>query len=112
MDPLNGTYAAAYDAARQQTVLFGASPDDGSSVTWIWDGTNWTQKSPANSPSPRYDFGLAYDAVHQQTLLFGGVESRGRILRGRLLKVRPRATGLLSRLMWHASRSCCSEGAQ
>ena len=51
----------AYDAARAQVVLFGGldgqilqdehplEKDD----TWVWDGTNWTQKSPANSPPPR-----------------------------------------------------------
>jgi len=35
----------AYDAARRQVVLFGGGPLDAPSrATWIWDGTNWTQR--------------------------------------------------------------------
>lgn len=41
--------------------------------TWTWDGTNWTQKSPANSPSPRYGHAMAPDPVAGESMLFGGV---------------------------------------
>jgi hypothetical protein len=63
-----GTYALAYDAARQQVVLFGAG-------TWVWDGTNWNQKMPANSPAYREDHAMAYDAARQQVVIFGGGNS-------------------------------------
>ena len=40
--------------------------------TWTWDGTDWTQRTPAHSPSPRYCLGMAYDAARGQVVLFGG----------------------------------------
>ena len=75
--------AAAYDAARAQTVMFG-----GLLVTWpgwlasgplfvstyadgaLWDGTTWTPM-PAG-PSARYGHSMAYDSARQRTVLFGG----------------------------------------
>ena len=36
------------------------------------DGTNWTQRNPTSSPSPRFNFALAYDSVRQRVILFGG----------------------------------------
>jgi uncharacterized protein (TIGR03437 family) len=70
-------YAMAYDAAHGQTVLFGGGPTavaaDGLNDTWVWDGSNWTQKSPQNNPSTRLFPAMAYDPVHSQTVLFGGM---------------------------------------
>lgn len=64
-----------YDAARQQTVLFGgctsASPC-ASAETWVWDGTTWTKKSPATSPPARYAGSFAYDPATGNSVLFGG----------------------------------------
>ena len=45
--------AMAFDAGRAETVLFsGGSQQNGQpgNETWIWDGTNWSQRSPAVSP--------------------------------------------------------------
>jgi hypothetical protein len=65
----------AYDAARGEAVLFGGFGKPGSALfgdTWTWDGTDWTQRTPAHSP-PRRDFlGMAYDAARGQVVLFGG----------------------------------------
>ena len=64
----------SYDDARQVAVLFGgrvgadASADD----TWEWDGTSWTERSPATVPQGRNRAGLAYDAVRQRTVMVGG----------------------------------------
>jgi hypothetical protein len=58
---------AAYDSARQVTVLFNQYGQ-----TWEWNGANWTQRSPAASPPARYYGAMAYDALHGQTVLFGG----------------------------------------
>jgi len=72
--------AMAYDSAHGQTVLFGGhySYDFGflfysglSNDTWVWDGSNWTQKSPQNRPSSRRGV-MTYDSAHGQTVLFGG----------------------------------------
>ena len=66
----------AYDAARGQVVLFGG--DNGSNPvadTWVWDGSNWINKTPldpAMSPSPRADHSMAFDAAQGQVVLFGG----------------------------------------
>ena len=65
-----------YDAARQKVVLFGGYTDVTNSNlgdTWEWDGTNWTEMLPTNSPSPREGATMAYDALHQQVILYGGV---------------------------------------
>jgi hypothetical protein len=70
--------AMAYDATHGQIVLFGGFHRTSATVasylndTWVWDGTNWTQKSPATSPPPRSGAAMAYDATNSQTVLFGG----------------------------------------
>jgi hypothetical protein len=67
-----------YDAARQKVVLFGGETVDANgtfsflSDTWLWDGGNWVQASPANSPPARYSGAMTYDAAHSQVVLFGG----------------------------------------
>src|SRR5207249_602692 len=66
----------AYDAAHGQMVLFGGTFGGTLSTnfndTWVWDGTNWTQKSPITSPPGRFWHAMAYDAAHGQVLMFGG----------------------------------------
>jgi hypothetical protein len=67
--------AMAYDSKRMQVVLFGgqdAITNQYQGDTWVWDGFNWTQISPANSPRPRAQHTLVYDSVNQQVVLFGG----------------------------------------
>ncbi len=67
--------AIAYDATRQQEVLFGGRDATNTLVgdTWVWDGGNWAQKNPASAPSARRFHAMAYDALHQQLVLFGGI---------------------------------------
>jgi hypothetical protein len=73
-----GEHAMAYDAARQRIVLFGGVFDDGTvsgsslSETWEWDGSAWSQRSPATSPSARSGHAMAYDAARQRIVIFGG----------------------------------------
>lgn len=65
--------AVAFDAVRNQLVLFGgyaANVEQGS--TWVWDGVDWTQKNPANSPLPRYGARMVWDGTRQEIVLFGG----------------------------------------
>jgi len=66
-----------YHFARLKTVLFGGSANGngfGNNLgdTWTWDGNNWTQMQPNNSPRARSSPGLAYDSARQRTVLFGG----------------------------------------
>jgi len=73
--PARNFHAMAYDSLHQQVVLFGGSTSSYLSLlsdTWVWDGSNWAQKSPANSPPARFNHAMAYDAAHGQVVLFGG----------------------------------------
>jgi uncharacterized protein (TIGR03437 family) len=72
-------HAMAYDSAHSQVVLYGGSAAvlfGGPAIifndTWTWDGSNWTQKSPSNSPSARVGHAMAYDSAHSQVVLYGG----------------------------------------
>jgi hypothetical protein len=70
----------AYDAAHNQTVLFGGVnlfTTGFFNDTWIWDGNAWSQQTPVNSPAPREQAGMAYDAARGQTVLFGGQSFSG-----------------------------------
>ncbi len=67
----------AYDAARQEVLLFGGSPTQGHDEgalgdTWTWDGSTWTERAPPTSPPGRYGMGMAYDAALREVVLFGG----------------------------------------
>ncbi len=76
-------HAMAYDAAREQVVLFGGGGlltpfsfrqfDD----TWVWDGESWALTSSANRPSPRSGHAMLYDATRGQVVMFGGGDESG-----------------------------------
>jgi hypothetical protein len=62
-----------YDATRGTTVMFGGVGPNGSfNETWIWDGTDWTEVFPANTPPVRYAAGFAFDAIENQSVVFAG----------------------------------------
>lgn len=71
---LEGRYgpAVAYDAARDNVVLFGGHHISARNETFTWNGTNWNQRSPSQSPSTRYHTRAVFDSLRQQTVLFGG----------------------------------------
>lgn len=48
--------------------------------TWSFDGTNWTQLSPATSPSARRRHSGAYDLARGRLVMFGGEDSGSTIL--------------------------------
>jgi hypothetical protein len=63
----------AFDPGTGQLVLFGGTyPGANLNDTWTWNGTTWTQLSPASSPSPRGYSSMAYDPGTGQLVLFGG----------------------------------------
>ncbi|MCA8954298.1 MAG: hypothetical protein KDE27_32620 [Planctomycetes bacterium] len=69
-------HGLAFDAARDEVVLFGGlpySPSQSLDDTWVFDGTNWQQRQPAFPPWHRYGAGMSYDPVRARTVLFGGV---------------------------------------
>jgi len=57
--------------------MFGGAGNGAAADTWIWDGENWTQKSPATVPIARYGHTMAYDAAHGQVVMFGGGAANG-----------------------------------
>jgi hypothetical protein len=74
-------HAMAFDSARGVTVLFGGVLPCGFPAlpgtclvfgdTWEWDGSNWTERTPAHSPAPRFGHAMAFDSVRRVTVLFG-----------------------------------------
>ncbi len=65
-------HSMAYDAKRDQIVLFGGYSNSGyNGDTWLWNGTKWT-KSAAKGPSPRSGAFMCNDAKAGIILLFGG----------------------------------------
>ncbi len=72
----------AFDTMHQITIIFGGLTSKNQFAastklndTWAWDGLNWQQLFPTNSPTPRSAFQLVYDRARQSILLFGGGES-------------------------------------
>ncbi len=68
-------HTMAFDAARNQTVLFGGTTGNTStplSDTWIWNGTGWKQVFPAHHPPARFWHTMAYDPIRREVVLFGG----------------------------------------
>ena len=70
----------AYDAAQGQVVLFGGTEDTpkgnvSTNDTWVWNGSNWTEKFPPVSPPALAFSAMAYDAAQNQIVLFGGSSS-------------------------------------
>jgi hypothetical protein len=68
---LRWSHAMAYDPLRAVTVLFGGYDDF--SDTWEWNGTTWTERTPASSPSERGGAAMVFDEVRGVTVLFGGL---------------------------------------
>lgn len=66
--------SAAYDGARNVTLLFGGlgTPPSTLNETWLFDGSCWQQVHPSVSPPPRFDAAMAYDPLINKTLLVGG----------------------------------------
>ena len=74
-----------YDASTGDAILFGGygptpplpfganALDD----TWSWNGSAWTQESPASSPTARGGAPMAYDASTGDLVLFGGTAADG-----------------------------------
>ncbi len=67
--------AAAYDASKGVTVLFGGSITGYGgyySDTWEFDGSSWLLKQPNTSPCARRHHKMVYDPNTETVILFGG----------------------------------------
>ncbi len=65
-----------FDSARGVCVLFGgAHPPSGTTLadTWEWDGTNWSQRVPSNSPPRRLHHLMAYDVARGVSVVAAGM---------------------------------------
>src|SRR5262249_48792974 len=72
-------HAMAMDAASPGVLLFGGVGSNGGSFavdgvqdTWQWDGSVWSQRFPASSPSARSSHAMVLEPVRGRVLLFGG----------------------------------------
>lgn len=81
--PARYNAALTYDAVRSESVIVGGLTTGGyaGSIdavdTWTWDGTTWTQETPATSPSGRHLMSMAFDPGPGETVLFGGLNNSG-----------------------------------
>jgi hypothetical protein len=70
----------AYDPDRRMTILFGGNGLGNNSFfndTWEYDGYQWMQQFPSQSPPPRNGAAMAYDAQGKRMILFGGYNRFG-----------------------------------
>jgi hypothetical protein len=67
----------AYDPSSHQLVLTGKASGDTNNETWIWNGTTWTNASPATSPPARAGAAMAYYPGSGELILFGGEGTSG-----------------------------------
>jgi len=73
--------AMVYDPIDGAMVLFGGYPAQGgyttNAETWTYNGSEWTQRLPAMSPSARAEHTMVWDPVGAQVILFGGYDPGG-----------------------------------
>jgi hypothetical protein len=67
-----GPFGMCYDEARSEVVVAVKPGGGGAIQTWTYNGTNWTQKSPAHTPTIVVTGqNLVYDATNSVCVLFG-----------------------------------------
>ncbi|MFH1421592.1 MAG: kelch repeat-containing protein [Planctomycetota bacterium] len=67
--------AMAYDATRQEIIMFGGSQSQQSprtNDTWSYNGADWQQENPGVRPGPRFQHAMAYDSNRNTVVLHGG----------------------------------------
>lgn len=72
-----------YDPTTFTSVLFGGRSglDYGTAIsyfsneTWVWNGSRWAQRFPAQSPTARSAYGMTFDTLRSRAVLFGGRNS-------------------------------------
>ena len=72
--PARWGHRMVYDSRRARIVTFGGrSPGTTTTAsdTWEWDGTDWLQMTPTNSPGARAFYSMANDERRGVTVLYG-----------------------------------------
>ncbi|MCB9666153.1 MAG: hypothetical protein H6732_18740 [Alphaproteobacteria bacterium] len=72
--------AGAWDAAREEAVLFGGHGSN--ATTWTFDGATWSDHPASGAlgtswPEPRFSHAMAYDPVRKVVVLHGGKAVEG-----------------------------------
>lgn len=72
----------AFDLVRGVTILYGGRGGTSPTFpaideTWQWDGANWLQLAPLNSPGGREGHALAFDLARAKVVLYGGRAAAG-----------------------------------
>ena len=74
-------HGMAYDSLRDRMILFGGdgSGSERLADTWEYDGVNWMQVQPAQSPPGRVNIqgGMVFDTNRSKVVLFGGLTVPG-----------------------------------
>jgi hypothetical protein len=68
-------YSMAYDERRGQVVMYGVQSGStvaGGNQTWLYNGTTWTQATPATVPPGLETPAMAYDKGRGVVVMFGG----------------------------------------
>ncbi|MCK5943684.1 MAG: hypothetical protein KAI24_17000 [Planctomycetes bacterium] len=66
-----------YDASLNRVVLFGGCDESTQTIfgdTWWYDGNDWTNVSPLNSPTPRFRGSMVYDSTRSRVVYYGGYD--------------------------------------
>ena len=80
------SHALAYDSAHGKIVLFGgdtsadhSDPMPGVALQdlWEWDGSTWTERTPALQPPARWSAASAFDTLRGRLLVVGGNDTGG-----------------------------------
>ncbi len=70
--PARSGHVMVYDRARSRIVLVGGGATQLLDDVWEYDGSTWSQPTPAISPPPRRAACAAFDADRGVTVVFGG----------------------------------------
>jgi hypothetical protein len=62
----------AYDAARQNVVLFGGAGAEVYGDTWLWSGSCWQRQGTTMAPTPRSTAAFAFDPARNLLIVYGG----------------------------------------
>lgn len=76
----------AYDSNNDKAILFGGMIESSEGIwtptndTWEWNGEDWTQLNPLQSPPARATAAMTYDPKRNIIILFGGTDNLKRSL--------------------------------
>jgi hypothetical protein len=66
-----------YDAGLSRVVLYGGCDESTQTIygdTWWYNGSNWVDVSPPNSPTPRFRGGMVFDSTRGRVVYYGGFD--------------------------------------